>query len=325
MPSNLDSTLSRHAPNSPDSASGRPLTLDSTLSRPTIHVNHPIRVHLSAQASGSVLSRRTSISSDSASGFSPHHVTPVGIQIRHSSPAPIDITNLPTPSFHPPPASITRPQPLVCQPHILQPSVLQPGIIQPSFVQPGIIQPSFVKPGIIQPQTCYPQIRHLLRGPGNMPSSYFSGGFHEMQISIQKDFRGVGMGHHRADLLQRLDHVIRQLDRGLEYFKELDPKFDEDYLQRTKHQYQYLRDILLEANMTSDQSYVSYYQSCRSVCSPPPRMHIESHTTFLWLPLPCPQSHRQNTGHPHPLLGTYLHSLTTTAILPAIHPRPRRI
>jgi hypothetical protein len=91
--------------------------------------------------------------------------------------------------------------------------------------------------------------------PSNMPSSHSSGGFYEMQISIQQDFGGIEMEHHRADLLKRLDHVIRRLDRGLEHFKQHDPEFDEAYLQRTKHQYQYLREILLEANATS---YVSF-------------------------------------------------------------------
>jgi hypothetical protein len=116
---------------------------------------------------------------------------------------------------------------------------------------------------IVPPST--PSLRTLdsmsdlpLHIPDNMPSSYLSGGFYEMQISIQEDFGGVGMRHHRADLLQQLDHVIGQLDRGLEYLKQHNPVFNEAYLQRTKHQYQYLREILLEMDTQSEQSYVAF-------------------------------------------------------------------
>jgi hypothetical protein len=80
-------------------------------------------------------------------------------------------------------------------------------------------------------------------------SSYLSGSFYDMEISIQEDFGGIGMGHHRADLLQRLDHVLGQLDRGLEYLKQHNPAFNEDYLQRMKDRYQSLSETLLETNV----------------------------------------------------------------------------
>jgi hypothetical protein len=118
--------------------------------------------------------------------------------------------------------------------------------------------------------------------PNNMPSSHLSGGFFEMQISIREDFGGIGMRHHRADLLQRLDHVIGRLDRGLEYLKQQNPGFNEAYLQGTKHQYQYLREILLEMNAKSEQSYVASNDHV-------PQMHAEPRATFMRaLPLPCP-------------------------------------
>ena len=208
---------------------------DSTLSRhtsnrasgrsPTLDstLSQPTtHVHRPVYTTDSALSRRTSISSDSTSSSPPLHVIPVGMPIRYSPPAPIGITIL-----HPPPISISRPQSSILQPPIRHPRIY------------------------------YPRIHHLLHGSDNMPSSYLSGGFYEMQISILEDFGGIEMEHHRADLLQRLDHVIEQLDRGVESFKRRNPEFNEDYLQRTKHQYRYIREILLEANMTSNQPYVS--------------------------------------------------------------------
>ena len=69
-----------------------------------------------------------------------------------------------------------------------------------------------------------------------------------MRISIQQDFGGVGMGHHRAELVHRLDHILAQLDRGLEYLKQCNPKFDAYDLHARKNQYQALRDTLLWTN-----------------------------------------------------------------------------
>jgi len=38
-------------------------------------------------------------------------------------------------------------------------------------------------------------------------------GFAEMRISVCEDFNGVGNVHHRAELIQRLDYVLGELDR----------------------------------------------------------------------------------------------------------------
>ena len=75
-----------------------------------------------------------------------------------------------------------------------------------------------------------------------------SGGYPRMQISIREDFSGIKMCSHRADLLQRLDHVLAQLDRGLEHFQREKPKLNEDDLQARKDQYGTIREVLLEVD-----------------------------------------------------------------------------
>jgi hypothetical protein len=51
----------------------------------------------------------------------------------------------------------------------------------------------------------------------------------EMESSIRADFGVVGMEHHRKDLMERLDQVLRRLDSG-----------------EKKRKYSKLRDVLLE-------------------------------------------------------------------------------
>jgi hypothetical protein len=76
----------------------------------------------------------------------------------------------------------------------------------------------------------------------------YNDGLAEMQISIQEDFGGIRMGHHREDLINRLGHVLEQLDRGLGYFKQYMPSIDEGKIQRTKDQYRELEEVLLEVD-----------------------------------------------------------------------------
>jgi len=73
-------------------------------------------------------------------------------------------------------------------------------------------------------------------------------GFDEMCASIREDFGGEGMGHHRKDLLQRLDHVLGELERGLEYFRQHKPGLEEDRILFRQGQYGRLKEILLEVD-----------------------------------------------------------------------------
>ena len=70
----------------------------------------------------------------------------------------------------------------------------------------------------------------------------------EMQISIREDFGGIGLGHHRKDLVKRLDHVLKELDRGPGYLKQYKLWIDEVGVRRAKGQYINLKETLLEAD-----------------------------------------------------------------------------
>ena len=63
---------------------------------------------------------------------------------------------------------------------------------------------------------------------------------------IREEFSGVEANSHRADLLQRLDEVIGELDKGSEYLQRDRPDLKERQLQRRKEQYEELRKILKE-------------------------------------------------------------------------------
>ena len=69
-----------------------------------------------------------------------------------------------------------------------------------------------------------------------------------MQISICEDFSGIEMNSHRADLLQRLDHVLAQLDRGLEHLQQNNPELREFSLERMKRRYGKFKETLLEVD-----------------------------------------------------------------------------
>ena len=64
-----------------------------------------------------------------------------------------------------------------------------------------------------------------------------SGGFDESCASIREDFGGVWNGHHRAELIRHLDHVLAQLDRGLEYLQRHNPNLGERDFRMMKDQY----------------------------------------------------------------------------------------
>jgi hypothetical protein len=71
---------------------------------------------------------------------------------------------------------------------------------------------------------------------------------HEMCTSIQEEFRGVGMGRDRQDLLRHLDRVLTQLDFGLEHLRQREPNLTGDDVEQMKYEYGELRKALLEVN-----------------------------------------------------------------------------
>ena len=74
------------------------------------------------------------------------------------------------------------------------------------------------------------------------------GDLQEMRTSIQEDFGGIGMGRHREELINRLDHILGQLDLGLEHLKLLKPSLEDGSVQAAKEQYGELKKVLLEVD-----------------------------------------------------------------------------
>jgi hypothetical protein len=71
-------------------------------------------------------------------------------------------------------------------------------------------------------------------------------GLVEMQTLIREDFDGVEMQCHRNDLIEHLDHVQGQLNRGLEHFRQHRTSIGGGDIQLRKEQYKILKGALLE-------------------------------------------------------------------------------
>lgn len=54
------------------------------------------------------------------------------------------------------------------------------------------------------------------------------------------------MWRHREDLTKRLDHVLRQLDRGTDYLAQHNPELDDESIQKAKGQYRKLERVLAD-------------------------------------------------------------------------------
>jgi hypothetical protein len=74
----------------------------------------------------------------------------------------------------------------------------------------------------------------------------YSGVFYAMLDSLGEDFGGIGMRNDRRDLIARLDRVLGQLDRGLEYLRQHDSQLRDDHVQVSKERYGRLKAKLLK-------------------------------------------------------------------------------
>ena len=69
-----------------------------------------------------------------------------------------------------------------------------------------------------------------------------------MCTSIREDLGGIEMGRHRADLVQWLDHVLGELDLGLEHLNQVNPRLGKYHLREAKRKYGELKEVLLEVD-----------------------------------------------------------------------------
>ena len=81
----------------------------------------------------------------------------------------------------------------------------------------------------------------------------FNVDYPEMRTSVQDGFRGIGMGCHRVELIQRLDYVLGELDRRSEcldaerYLWRYEAE-DHEVPEVKREKYEELKKILQEAN-----------------------------------------------------------------------------
>ena len=147
----------------------------------------------------------------------------------------------------------------------------------------------------------WPEIVRHVRGLGDVEilKSYFLlvwsewdylyyPGLEEMEISVQEDFAGIEMWGHREDLNRRLDYVRGQLDRGLEYLKQHDPRIDQYHIRTALERYGRVKEVLMEVDREAMRALTR--ASFKLTCSMNILilvMHTESHSTFCCaLPLP---------------------------------------
>ena len=65
---------------------------------------------------------------------------------------------------------------------------------------------------------------------------------------IRGGLSGIGMGYYRKELLQHLDHVLGQLELGLDHLQQHDPSLNEGEIQERQGIYGQLREVLLEVD-----------------------------------------------------------------------------
>lgn len=100
-------------------------------------------------------------------------------------------------------------------------------------------------------------------------------------------FSGIGMFQYRADLLQHLDHILTQLNLGLDHFREQKPSISGNIIQQMKDQYGEFRELLLEADREAMSTLAckSYQYSVHFLFTD---SGIAYHATFTCaIPLPC--------------------------------------
>jgi hypothetical protein len=139
--------------------------------------------------------------------------------------------------------------------------------------------------------------RHPPDIPDDMLSSYLSGGFYEMWVSIQEDFGGIEMEDHRTVFLNTL-----YLDIWLDDVRYRPPGFDESDLERVKYQYQTLRETLRETNIKAITRTSHLTTAPLHLLTPAPDGHRIPCNIYVRTPFPVPVVSQLQRRYPHSLL-----------------------
>jgi len=103
---------------------------------------------------------------------------------------------------------------------------------------------------------------------------YSDAGLVEMCTSIREDLGGIVA--NREVLIKRLDHVLGELDRGLEHLKQCNPSLDERHILAAREQYNTLKKTLLEVDREALE--VLTRTSSRPITSFNPPTRAQNHT-----------------------------------------------
>ena len=135
---------------------------------------------------------------------------------------------------------------------------------------------------------------HQIRGLGNIEilKSYFllvwsewdwlyGSDLDEMEIAISEDFGGIGVWCHRGDLIERLDYVLGQLERGWEFLHWHNPLINKSHVQIVKEDCGKLKERLLEVDRKAMETLTR---------TSPQLGHLEVHTN--------PHGHAQDPIRP---------------------------
>ena len=113
-----------------------------------------------------------------------------------------------------------------------------------------------------RPRAIYSDVIDHIRGLGDIEilKSYFLVVWSEWEylsydhlereeVLIQEDFGGIEMQYHRKDLIERLHHILGELDRGLAYLKLQWPDYHEGNMKQARYSYKRLQEVLLAVDM----------------------------------------------------------------------------
>ena len=108
----------------------------------------------------------------------------------------------------------------------------------------------------------YPDTINHIRGLGDIEilKSYFlvvwsewqdlsNGHLERAEVLIREDFGGIEMQDHRKDLIERVHHILGELDQGLAYLNVRWPYYRQRDVMCAKESYKRLEKVLLEVDV----------------------------------------------------------------------------